>query len=79
MPCYNSYTNKRKNAITNIPDRLSDSICDILPVEKRKNTMDFPIAIFFRKALDDIVYVLRTSYQWKMLPSEFSSGVTCNK
>jgi transposase len=79
MPCYNSYTNKSKNVITNIPDRLLDSICDILPVEKPKNTMDLPIAIFFRNVLDDIVYVLRTSCQWKMLPSEFSSGSICNK
>ena len=79
MLCYNSYTNKRKNAITNIPDRLWDSISDLLPVGKPKNTMDLPIAISFRKVLDDIVYVLRTSCQWKMLPSEFSSGSTCNK
>ena len=79
MPCYNRYTNKSNYAITNIPDRLWDSISDLLPVEKPKNTMDLPIAIFFRKALDNIVYVLRTSYQWKMLPSEFSSGSTCNK
>jgi len=68
MLCYNSYTNKRKNAITNIPDRLWDSISDLLPVGKPKNTMDLPIAISFRKVLDDIVYVLRTSCQWKMLP-----------
>jgi transposase len=45
-----------------------------LPVEKPKNTMDLPIAISFRKVLDDIVYVLRSSCQWKRLPSEFSSG-----
>jgi hypothetical protein len=54
-------------------------VCNLLSVEKPKNTMDLPIAISFRKVLDDIVYVLRTSCQWKVLPSEFSSGSTCNK
>ena len=50
-----------------------------MPVEKPKNTMGLPIAIFFRKVLDGIVYVLRTSCQWKMLPSEYGSGLTCHR
>ena len=78
MLCYNSYTNK-SNMLLQIFLIGYGIVCNLLPVEKPKNTMDLPIAISFRKVLDDIVYVLRTSCQWKMLPSEFSSGSTCNK
>jgi transposase len=44
-----------------------------LPKEKPSKTIGLPI-VPFRKVLDDIVYILRTGCQWKMLPSGYGSG-----
>ncbi len=53
-------------------------IRNILPKEKPSKTIGRPI-VPFRKILDGILYILRTRYQWKMLPSEFGSGSTCHR
>jgi len=47
-------------------------------IRKPKNTIGLP-AIPFRKVIDDILYVLRTVCQWKMLPSLYGSGSTCHR
>jgi len=59
MPCCNCHKNKNKTAITNISDKLWDTISPILPDEKPNNTIGRPV-IPYRKVLDGIVYVLRT-------------------
>ncbi|MGC2428616.1 MAG: transposase [Nitrososphaeraceae archaeon] len=64
--------------VKRIPDELWDEIRLILPPEKPTNTIGRP-AVSFRKILDGILYVLRTGYQWKMLPKEFGSGSTCHR
>jgi len=61
-----------------IPDELWDEIKIILPPEKPDKTIGRPI-VPFRKVLDGILYVLRTGYQWKMLPKEYGSGSTCHR
>jgi transposase len=66
------------STITTISDELWDKIDDLLPYEKPKNIVGRPI-IPFRKVLNDILYVLRTGCQWKMLPKEFASGSTCHR
>ncbi|MGB9169153.1 MAG: transposase [Nitrososphaeraceae archaeon] len=33
----------------------------------------------YRKVFDDILFVLRTECQWKLLPKEFGSGSTCHR
>ncbi len=50
----------------------------ILPKEKPARTAGRPV-IPYRKVLDGIIYVLRTGYQWKMLPKEHGSGSTCHR
>ena len=50
----------------------------ILPPEKANKTIGRPV-VPFRKVLDDIVYILRTGCQWKMLPKEYGSGSTCHR
>ena len=64
--------------VKRIPDELWDEIRFILASEKLANTIGTP-AISFRKVLDGIMYVLRTSCQWKMLPKEYGSGSTCHR
>jgi len=59
--------------ILQIPDELWDKIRIILPKEKPSKTIGRPI-VPFRKVLDDILYILRTGCQWKMLSSEYGSG-----
>jgi len=76
--CINLHKNKNKSAITNISDKLWDKITELLPDEKPKNTIGRP-AIPFRKVMDGILYVLRTGYQWKMLPKEYGSGSKCHR
>ena len=66
------------STLTKISDKLWDKITDILPYQKPKNTIGLP-AIPFRKVIDDILYVLRTVCQWKMLPSLYGSGSTCHR
>ena len=79
MPRYcNHHKNKNKTAITNILYELWDRKSTILPKEKPNNTIGRP-AIPFRKVFNDILYVLRTGCQWKMLSSEFGSGSTCHR
>jgi transposase len=58
---------KNRQTITKIPDRLWDEMSAVLPAEKPGNTVGRPI-VPYRKAMDGIVYVLRTGCQWKMLP-----------
>ena len=64
--------------VKRIPAELWDEIRLILLPEKPTNTIGRP-AVSFRKILDGILYVLRTGYQWKMLPKEFGSGSTCHR
>jgi hypothetical protein len=61
--------NKKKYLlpIREIPDDLWDEIKLILPLEKAKKTMGRPV-VPFRNVLDGILYVLRTGWEWKMLP-----------
>ncbi|MGZ5510020.1 MAG: transposase [Nitrososphaeraceae archaeon] len=51
---------------------------NILPDEKPENTIGRPI-VPYRKVLDEIIYVLITGCQWKMLPKEYGSGSTCHR
>ena len=53
-------------------------ICNLLPEEKRNNTIGRP-AVPFRKIMNGILYILRTGCQWKMLTLEFGSGSTCHR
>ncbi len=76
MSCCICHKNKNKLFITKISDKLWDMINPILPTEKPNNTIGRPV-IPYRKVMEGIVYVLRTRYQWKMLPREYGSGSTC--
>ena len=49
-----------------------------MPDEKPENTIGHPI-VPYRKVLDEIIYVLRTGCQGKMLPKEYGSGSTCHR
>ena len=60
---------KYVRTITRISDDLWDEIKNILPDEKPENSIGRPI-VPYRKVFDGIVFVLRTGYQWKMLPKE---------
>ena len=64
--------------IIRILDDLWNEIKNILPDEKPDNSIGRPI-VPYRKVLDARVFVLRTIFQWKMLPKEYSSGSTCHK
>ena len=64
--------------VKRIPDELWNEIRMILPSEKPSNTIGRPV-VSFRKVLEGILYVLRTGCQWKMLPKEFGSGLTCHR
>ncbi len=64
--------------ILKIPDELWDEIKSILPKEKPPRTVGRPI-VRYRKAIDGILYVLRTGCQWKMLPKEYGSSSTCHR
>jgi transposase len=48
------------------------------PKEKPSKTIGRPI-VPYRKVFDGILYILRTGYQWKMLPKEYGSGSTCHR
>ena len=61
-----------------ISDELWDKMCDLLPCEKPTDTVGRP-TIPFRKALNGILYILRTGCQWKMLPKDYGSGSTCHR
>jgi len=75
VPCCNNHQkDKNKHTITKIPDKLWDKIRTILT----DNMIGRPI-IPYRKVLNGIIYVLRTGYQWKMLPREYGSGSTCHR
>ena len=78
VPCFNHNKDKNKPTITKISDKLWDRLSALLPKEKPNNTIGRP-AIPFRKIMDDIVYVLRTGCQWKMLSSEYGSASTCHR
>ena len=77
MTCYYR-RRKHLSPIRKIPDDLWDEIKLILPSEKPDKTIGRPV-VPFRKVLDGILYVLRTGYQWKMLPKEYGSGSTCHR
>jgi transposase len=47
-----------------------NEIKNILPDVKLENTIGRPI-VPYRKVLDGLLFVLRTGYQWKMLPKEY--------
>ena len=64
--------------VKRIPDELWDEIRLILPPEKPINTIGHP-EVSFRKVLNDILYVLRTGCQWKMLPKEYEFSSTCHR
>jgi transposase len=53
---------KNRQTITKIPDELRDEMSAVLPAEKPGNTVGRPI-VPYRKAMDGIVYVLRTGFQ----------------
>jgi transposase len=78
VPSFNLHVNKNLSTITKVSDELWDKIKTELPCEKPINTIGRPI-IPYRKVLNDILYVLRTGCQWKMLPSEFGSGSTYHR
>lgn len=60
--------------IKRIPDDdVWNEIKNILPKEKPRNTKGHP-AVPFRQVLDGVLFVLRTGYQWNMLPKEYGSG-----
>jgi hypothetical protein len=44
----------------------------------KNNTIGRPI-LSSRKIRDDLVFALRIGCQWKMFPTEYSSGSTCHK
>jgi transposase len=71
---------KEKNkqpTILKIPDELWDKIKSIFPKEKPLRTVGSSRPIVrYRKVIDGVLYVLRTGYQWKMLPKEYESGST---
>lgn len=73
-------TDKYNNhhTIIRIPDKLWNEIQMRLHKEKPSGTIGRPV-IPYRKVLDGIIYVLRTGYQWKMLPKEYGSGSTCHR
>ena len=56
-----------------IPDDLRDKLQPLLGREKRAGTVGRP-CVPHRICLDGILYVLRTSCQWKRAPREFGSG-----
>ena len=76
--CCNYHKNNNTPTITNISDKLWDTISSTLPTEKPNNTVGRPI-VPFRKVMDGILYVLRTGCQWKMLPKVYGSGSTCHR
>ena len=76
MPSLNRQKSKNVSTITKISDELWNMICNLLPEEKRNNTIGRP-AVPSRKVFEGIFYVLRTECQWKMLPKEFDSSSTC--
>ena len=78
MSSFNLHESKNVSTITKISDELWDNISDLLPYEKSRYTIGRPI-IPFKKVLDGILHVLRTGYQWKMLPKEYGSGSTCHR
>ena len=53
---------KNRQTTTKIPDGLWDEMIAILPAEKPGNTIGRPI-FPYRKAIDGIVYVLKTGCQ----------------
>ncbi len=69
---------KYVRTIIRIPDDLWNEIKNILPNEKPENTIGRPI-VPYRKVFDDIMFILRTGCQWKMLPKEYGSGSTCHR
>ena len=75
---FNLHESKNVSTITKISDELWNMICNLLPEEKRNNTIGRP-AVPFRKIMNGILYILRTGCQWKMLPKEFGSGSTCHR
>jgi transposase len=71
------YRRKKQHlpTIRYIPDDLWNEVKNILPAEKPIETIGRPI-VPFKKVLDGILYVLKTRFQWKMLPKEYGSGST---
>src|SRR4051794_37159905 len=79
MSCCNYHKNNNTLTITNISDKLWNTINSTLPTEKPNNTVGRP-TVPFRKVMDGILYVLRIKgCQWKMLPKVYGSGSTCHR
>jgi len=79
VTCIQNEGNNRKNStILKVPDKLWDRIKKILPKEKPSYTVGRPV-VPYRKVIDGILYVLRTGFQWKMLPKDYGSGSTCHR
>ncbi|MDN5847917.1 MAG: transposase [Candidatus Nitrosocosmicus sp.] len=61
--------------IKRIPDELWNEIKKVLLKEKPSKTVGRPI-VKYRRVLEGILYVLRTGYQWKMLPKEYHDDIS---
>ena len=69
---------KNMPTIWHIPDDLWEEFKQVLPPEKKPDTVGRP-AVPYRKVLDGILYVLRTGCQWKKIPkNEYASGSVCH-
>lgn len=59
--------------IWRLPDRMWQAVRPLLGPEKARGSVGRPI-LPYRRALDGILWVLRTGCQWKAVPREFGSG-----
>ena len=78
MSCSNYHKNNNTPTISNISDKLWNTISSTLPTEKSNNTVGCHI-VPFRKVMDGILYVLRSGCQWKMPSSEYGSSSRCHR
>ncbi len=80
MSCTYQQQNQKKDKhnIIKIPDILWDESSTTLPDEKPNNTIGNPI-ITYRKVMNEIMYILRTGCQWRMLFSKYSFGSTYHR
>ncbi|MDR4491950.1 MAG: transposase [Candidatus Nitrosocosmicus sp.] len=70
--------NRTLPTIRMVSDELWDLFKKMLPREKPQKTVGRPV-VPYGKVLDDILYILRTGCQWKMLPREYGSGSVCHR
>lgn len=71
---------KKRHAPTiwRVSDALWARIAPLLPPPPQDKKKAGRPRVDDRRALDGIIYVLRTGCQWKQVPQEFSSGSTCH-